>query len=194
MWAIHNSIKNWTFYNLSEHEVHLIVQTLTSNERRMTFLARQSDIHTSSEWIKLEENIFPKFYQAVAQDSASFEIYQNKSLEKSDEADCFVIRPSRKHQLRIHDRKEIPIQVIIEGQGQQFKSETIDVSEGGLYLKEIIPDWLSGYFIVKMTMNSLTYQLVCSLVEDQKIRQRIQIVSEENDRHYLDYKKWLNSI
>ena len=67
----------------------------------------------------------------------------------------------------------------------------MDLSEGGLYFKDTLPDWVAGYFLVGVQSPTTIYQLMCSVVEDQKERRRVQIVSEEQDAHYLAYKEWL---
>lgn len=188
MWAIYNSIKGWTFYNLSEEELNVIVGTLSANERRLTFVCQKD----SDKWTPL----------ADGQCTDLAERYKNnENYPKTDMAahgehdtDFFIFKPQKRAYARLHDRYEVQYKAVIEGHNQQFESETVNVSEGGIYFSAVIPDWVSGYFIVKIYTGNQYYQLICSLVEDQKVRHRVQIMSEENDPNYLRYKDWLKTL
>ena len=97
---------------------------------------------------------------------------------------------------RLYERIERELEVVIEGlnRDQKFHSQTVDLSEGGIYFKDVIPDWVSGYFIVAFIYEHQRCQIMCALVEDQKIKHRVQVMSEENDSHYLVYKNFLDRM
>jgi hypothetical protein len=38
------------------------------------------------------------------------------------------------------------------------------------------------------------FQLLCSIVEDQKEKNRVQIVADDNDPQYEMYKEWLRTL
>lgn len=187
MWAVHNSVKGWTLYNLAQKEVQLLIKTLTSNEVRMTFVAQKNTL-----WVKLDQKIHEELFNYESRSPEGFEKFEEKQDQEQD-TDFFIFKPVRRHLDRVHERKEFEVSIVLEGQSQQFKSTTIDLSEGGIYLKDVIPDWISGYFVVRIIDQKEILQLICCLVEDQKIRQRIQVVSEENDQHFLKYKSWLST-
>jgi hypothetical protein len=188
MWAIHNSIKGWTLYNLTLYEAQLIVHTLSPNEIRIAFVAQ-----ASSTWEKLDTQAHAQLFKLAIKPSVGFSEFKKSTSELPEDTDFFIFKPQRKHKERIHVRKEFQTDIIIEGQSQVFKTVSHDLSEGGIYLKDTIPDWVSGYFIVKIVDKTEVLQLICCLVEDQKVKQRVQVVSEENDQHFVKYRNWLQS-
>ncbi len=92
---------------------------------------------------------------------------------------------------RLYNRIEKEIPCVISLNDREFESTTIDLSEGGFYFKDAVPDWVAGYFLVNVDGR---FQMMCSLVEDQKRKARVQIVSDENDPQYVAYKDWLTSL
>lgn len=190
MWAIHNSIKGWTLYNLNLREMQLLVSTLSPNEVKLTRVAA----HKATQWESLSRETHPDFFTLTGNDSQGFPDFKVTDTPADADTDFFVIKPQKKYLARLHDRIEIQTKVAIEGQSKSFESTTVDISEGGLFFKDTIPDWVSGYFIVRVFDKETFYQVICSLVEDQKVKQRVQIVSEENDIHYLKYKDWLRTL
>lgn len=191
LWAIHNSLKSWTFYNLTLQEVRLLVLVLSENEMRLVRICQPGD----SQWSGLSREAFPQFFQpetiTTYKNSAH---YPELSLSSESVADTsyFVIRPTKVVHPRLHKRYEIQIPcVLIGAQEREFVTETVDLSEGGLYLKDVIPSWVAGYFLVVVNGQ---HQLMCSLVEDQKEKRRVQIVSEDSDYHYTQYKEWIKTF
>ena len=108
------------------------------------------------------------------------------------ETGYFVIKPNKVVQPRLHKRHEIAVNCVLVGANdQEFVTETMDLSEGGLFFKDTIPSWVAGYFLVTVKSQ---FQLMCSLVEDQKEKKRVQIVSEESDFNFIQYKNWLSQL
>lgn len=190
MWAVHNSIKSWTLYNLSLREVQLLLNTMSSNEIKLTKAVQQG----SPDWHFITKEHFPDFFSTTGKVNSGFADYKATDAPADSDTDFFIIQPKRPHLARLHERIEIQAKVIIEGQSKSFESITVDISEGGICFKEAIPDWVSGYFIVRVFTQTSSYQVICSLVEDQKVKQRVQIVSEDNDAHFLKYKEWLLNL
>lgn len=188
MWAIHNSVKGWTLYNLSLREVQLLINSMSPNEVK---LAKVSALN-ENEWHIINAEAYPDFFSETGRLSNGFVDYKTvqENTGESD-TDFFIIKPKKVHHPRLHNRIDIEVKARIEGQSKSFESLTVDISEGGIYFKDTIPDWVSGYFIVRVFDGPVFHQVICSLVEDQKVKQRVQIVSEENDAHYLKYKEWL---
>lgn len=188
MWAIYNSIKGWTFYNLSQEELNLLIGTLSPNERRLTFVSQEN----SEKWIPLAETNCGDLNERYKKGAhyPKTEI----AVNAEHDTDFFIFKPQKRAYARLHDRYEVKYKAVIEGHNQQFDSYTVNISEGGIYFLAEIPDWVSGYFIVKIYSENQDYQLICSLVEDQKVRHRVQIMSEENDPNYLRYKDWLKTL
>lgn len=202
MWAIYNSLKGWSLYDISERELQLIVKTLSVNEIRLTKVCQQSDTN----WVPLNEQNYPQLFKTISSDVT---LYPQLSLqsESAEDTEYFVVRPKRVIQPRLHQRYEAAIKCHIQTTTKQFDTETFDLSEGGLFFKDIIPDWVAGYFIVVVdflsssnhtaesgSLSRKSVRLMCSLVEDQKEKKRVQIVSEEQDPQFLIYKEWLLTL
>jgi PilZ domain len=189
MWAIHNSLKGWTLYGLNEREVQLLFNTFSPNELKLISLCQL----TEKKWEIFNPAKHSFFLSTTGKSQNHFpELNIEASIEVPSE--YFIIKPQRKILPRLHERIEIDIQAVIEGHNQRFSSRTVDLSEGGLYFKDVIPDWVSGYFIVIVSHANESHQIMCSLVEDQKIKHRVQVMSEESDSHYISYKKFLDQL
>lgn len=191
MWAIHNSLKGWTLYGLNEREVQLLVNSLSANELKLISICHL----TEKNWEQFNPVKHANFISITGKNKNHFP-EPNLSETSDNDAEYFVVRPKKVILPRLHERIEIEIDIEIEGQSQnhRFASKTIDLSEGGIYFKDTIPDWVSGYFIVVISYQSDKYQIMCSLVEDQKIKNRVQVMSEETDVHYLRYKNFLDKL
>ena len=186
-WAIHNALKGWTLYDLSEREVQLLIQSMSSNEIRLSRVSKAG----SENWQALNNQLFPQLFSGAVGDSKKFPLVDAASNASVD-TDYFVIRPKKIMFPRLHKRYELSVPCTIFSTSKQFDSTTLDLSEGGIFFKETIPDWVAGYFIVSLQSPQGPIQLMCSLVEDQKDKKRVQIVSEESDPQFLLYKDWLN--
>lgn len=189
MWAIHNSIKGWTLFDISERELKLIVNTLSPNEIKLSQVCAKG-----KDWVQLSSQSFPELFSNMGKENHQDYPEIKGQEQTTTDTDFFIIKPQKVYHTRLHNRYHVDLRVVIEGQSRSFESRTIDMSEGGIYFKDVIPDWVSGYFIVRVYSETVSFQVICSLVEDQKIKQRVQIVSEENDAHYLRYKDWLKTL
>lgn len=166
---------------------------MSVNEIRLSQVCREGD----KQWMPLAEKDFPELFQVVTSHSEKFPEQQNRR-DSAYDTDYFVIRPKRVIQPRLHERYETAVYCSILSSTKTFKTATIDLSEGGLYFKDLIPEWVAGYFIVAVhglnSSDQTQFQLMCSLVEDQKEKKRVQIVSEEQDPQFLLYKEWLLTL
>lgn len=192
MWALHNSIKGWTLYGLSEREVHLLIHSMTANELKTLSICEVSE----KKWNIFESEKFSKIHLMAGKMRNDFpepSLGSDQDYQES-QAEYFIVKPKKVKVPRLHDRIDIEIQASIVGHSQQFNSVTVNLSEGGIYFKDLIPDWVSGYFIVVVLHQNQNFQIMCSLVEDQKIKNRVQIVSEESDPHFINYKRFLETL
>jgi hypothetical protein len=189
MWGLSNSFKGWTLYDLNVREVQLLVNSVPVNEIKFLSICEL----INKKWHSLDVDNYPQFFSETGKKQGEFpDLVFDSTLDT--EADYFIVKPKKIILPRLYDRVEIELDASIDGHNQSFHSKTIDLSEGGIYFKDLIPDWVSGYFIVSIHFQNLKCQIMCSLVEDQKLRHRVQVVSEESDFHYLAYKKLLNQI
>ncbi len=189
MWAIHNSLKGWTLYGLNEREVQLLLNSLTQNELKLISVCHL----TEKQWEKLDSVKHSHFITDTGKNKNHFPEPQIIHQQET-EAEYFIVKPKKVLLPRLHERIDIEIGVIIEGHNQRFVSKTVDLSEGGIYFKDVIPDWVSGYFIVVVNHLGQSHHIMCSLVEDQKVKNRVQVMSEESDLHYVSYKKFLDFL
>lgn len=192
MWAIHNSLKGWTLYDLTDREAQLLVNSMSLNEIKLAKVCA-----VGANWENLDKEKHGSLFlpQTGLTGIEKYQKYENKVSVGDDAADTgyFVIQPKKTFYPRLFDRIDLAVNASIIGQTQVFDTLTIDLSEGGIHFQDHIPSWLSGYFIVKITDKDATYSVMCSLVEDQKEKKRVQIVSEENDPQFVKYKNWLHS-
>ena len=193
IWALHNPLKGWFLYNLNEKDLTLLLKTLSDTELRLAKVCNKNE----SLWITLDRAIHAAFYPGnptgIYHDCTGFpEMLAGSDNTTVTDTGYFVIKPNRTQHPRLHERHDINVPcVLIGSNNKQFHTESVDLSEGGLHFKDSIPPWIAGYFLVVIKSN---YQLMCSLVEDQKEKTRVQIVSEESDFHYIQYKNWLTTF
>lgn len=190
MWAVHNSLKGWTLYSLTEREIQLLINTLSSNEIKLVKVCRQGD----KEWHKISREQFPELYAPVGKFEEGYPALNTDAPVENTDTDYFVIKTKKVMHPRLHDRIEKQFNATVLGQTNNFDTTTIDLSEGGIHFNDIIPAWVSGYFIVRINDGEQTYQVMCSLVEDQKEKKRVQVMSEESDPQFLKYRNWLDSL
>lgn len=191
LWALHNPLKPWTLYNLSEAELRLLILSLSESELRLVKICKKND----GLWQTLDKTTHQNFFAKNLGDlyftNTDYPVVEAKE-ESFIDRQYFVIKPSKVLHPRLHTRYELPVSCVLVGSNnKEFVTETIDLSEGGFHFKDVIPSSYAGYFLVIVESK---YQLMCSLVEDQKEKKRVQIVSEESDYHFLQYKNWLETL
>lgn len=190
-WALHNALKSWTLYNLSEAQISMLILTLSPSELKLIKICPKNE----KSWESLDRTKHAQFFKAEEANNFLNANYYPPVDIRSDsvsETGYFVIKPSKVVHPRLHKRYEMSVKCVLVGANdQEFNTETIDLSEGGLFFKDTIPSWVAGYFLVIVKSQ---FQLMCSLVEDQKEKKRVQIVSEESDFNFIQYKNWLSQL
>ncbi len=191
LWGLHNALKGWTLYDLTVNEVQLLVQVMSVNEIRLTKVCTQD----SAVWTALSESEYPQFFVPKKSNSENYPaLHQTeKTMAGESDTEYFVVRP-RKQLPRLHKRHDLNISCTVNSTTKSIEMETVNLSEGGIQFKEILPDWIAGYFIIALKIPTGSLQLMCSLVEDQKEKKRVQIVSEDTDPQYLVYCGWLSTL
>ncbi len=194
IWALHNPLKGWTLYNLNENELTLLLKTMSETELRLAKICNKNE----SRWSTLDRTTHSVFFPSgslagINHESIGFpELMAGNDYTAVTDTSYFIIKPNRTQHPRLHERHDIKVScVLIGSNNKEFHTESLDLSEGGLHFKDSIPTWIAGYFLVVIKSN---YQLMCSLVEDQKEKTRVQIVSEDSDFHYIQYKNWLTTF
>ncbi len=190
-WALYNPLKSWTLFNLNRNDLRLVIRSLNDTEVRLTKISEKG----STSWKALDRQLHADFFpikdtpDSLNDNTGYPEIVHN--ADAVTDTGYFIIKPNRILHPRLHQRYDVSVPCVLIGNTKQFHTESVDLSEGGLHFKDSIPPWIAGYFLVIVKSN---YQLMCSLVEDQKEKKRVQIVSEESDFHYIQYKNWLTTF
>lgn len=77
-------------------------------------------------------------------------------------------RPRENSALRKFERFTVQMPVIVQTTTEQFSTWTLDISEGGVRIKDELPDSFAGYSqVVLMPKNRAPFHLLASMVEDQ---------------------------
>lgn len=185
-WALHNALKGWTLYDLNIREIQLLIKSMSMNEMKLARISQKGD----SVWASFDEKTRPEFFEKLISSSEQYPSIDH-IMQAGVDTEYFAVQPIKVKFPRLHTRYEIRTACFVYSTTRQFHTTSVDLSEGGLHFKDIIPDWIAGYFIVGVHSPEGIIQLMCSLVEDQKEKRRVQIVSEESDPQYLVYKDWL---
>ncbi len=191
-WALHNALRGWTLYDLTVGEVQLLVQVMSANEIKLSKVC----LKNASKWSALTEDQYPEFFTVRKVSSGGYPaVHQSEKNDSDSDTDTeyFVVRP-RKQLPRLHQRHDIAVRCVVLSTTKSFETESFNLSEGGLQFKEALPDWIAGYFIVGVKTSHGMVQLMCSLVEDQKEKKRVQIVSEDTDPQFIVYRDWLATL
>ncbi|OFZ12064.1 MAG: hypothetical protein A2Z20_07500 [Bdellovibrionales bacterium RBG_16_40_8] len=84
---------------------------------------------------------------------------------------------------------------IVSEQGEKFKTYSRDVSVGGIYLEDSVPEWVSGYFKARIAKpgNKQMIELTCCLIENQKPGEsfRIAILPLQSTEDEKNLELWL---
>lgn len=67
---------------------------------------------------------------------------------------------TNKHKPRKHERLNREYPVEIEASGKIFKTMTKNISPGGMSIKDELPDWVTGYFSVKLFQPNINESIV----------------------------------
>ncbi|MCB0349743.1 MAG: PilZ domain-containing protein [Bdellovibrionales bacterium] len=114
------------------------------------------------------------------------EIEQTKSLSLATGE--FVLRSQKRY------NKRLSVEIIGEN-GQEFKTFTRDVSVGGMNVEDSIPDWVAGYFKVRISKagSKQLIELTCCLIENQipGARFRLAILPLESVEDEKNLETWL---
>ena len=191
LWGLHNALKGWTLYDLAVNDVQLLVGVMSANEIRLCKVCTKD----SALWSSLSEIEHSQFFSAKKISSEDYPaLHQTeKTIAGETDTEYFVVRP-RKQLPRLHKRHDVSIACTVSSTTKSIDTVTVNLSEGGLQFKDTLPDWIAGYFIVALMIPTGCVQLMCSLVEDQKEKKRVQIVSEDTDPQYLIYQSWLTFL
>jgi hypothetical protein len=188
-WALYNALKSWTLYDLTEDEVKLLLLTFSENELKLTKICQKGD----SKWDGILSSANSRFLSIDNREKHSDGSgYPSTEISGDASVDTEFLRTTKVQHPRVHNRYELTVPCQVNGVANRVvEVKTMDLSEGGISFTETLPDWVAGYFLVVVDGR---FNLLCSVVEDQKERTRVQISSQESDPQYLAYKEWLLTL
>ncbi len=108
----------------------------------------------------------------------------SSEVDLNEAPENFVVRKDQ--------RVAAEIDVEIISQGRKFTTKSVDLSIGGIQVKDPVPNWLAGYCTIILRRPELKQGLefVCSVVENQDPaeRKRLEIHPSKDTVHL---KRWL---
>lgn len=101
--------------------------------------------------------------------------------------DSFVVRAKKRFKKRYA--------VTVEIDGKVFKTHSRDISVGGVNVEDLIPDWITGYFKIRVSKPNTkqAIELQCCLVEGQapNARYRFMILPLQDQNDETNLENWL---
>ncbi|MEQ1665772.1 MAG: PilZ domain-containing protein, partial [Bdellovibrionales bacterium] len=98
----------------------------------------------------------------------------NAYFPQQDDSGSFAVTPG---EFIARAKKRFPVRLVVTVLGdesRQFVTHTKDVSVGGLHLEEDLPEWVKGYFKVRISKPNSKQQieLTCCLLSKDKSKDR----------------------
>ncbi len=188
-WALNHAVEGWTLHSLSQNEVKAILATVPDKFKSDVRVWKKgwpawADLKHPDCRVLLELRIEKREAPPLPHQLQHIE-FEDESVTqvKSSVERLFVQRKYKRYDITL------PVTVILGS--NQFKTQTRDLSLGGVCLADPLPDWVAGYCTVVLdTPDNLEIELVCTLVEDQKMDKfRLEIVQSLK---YEELKDWMS--
>lgn len=184
-WSINCGYHNWTAHDLNKNEAGVLLETLRDSEKASVLVWRTGWTH----WRNIRDpEAAPLLHAREIQVSAPV----LPELEDFD-PEITAVRPLIEKPANFLSRKHIRFDasypVTVVSGTQDFSTETLDLSEGGLCLKDAVPDWVAGYCSVIITVeDGRTIEVMCSVAEDQAhAKTRLEMAPSEKQSEYLSW-------
>ncbi len=219
LWVFYNIQKDAFYHGLSFQEARAIVKIFSVEERSQWLVwkegwtqwkkmsgAGELLVTTSTVLRVMEPPALSKdlMEQPPTQTKSKSEVYViddivdeetiHKTVTKEFAADENLETPEN-FVVRKDQRVNVEIDVDIISQGQKFHTRSVDISVGGLQVKDPIPVWLAGYCTLILRRPDVKQQLefVCSIVENQDPAQKKRLeIHPSKDTVHL--KRWLLEV
>ncbi len=90
-------------------------------------------------------------------------------------------------------QREFPIEIDVDG--QIFRTFTLDISAGGMRIKDELPHWVSGYFTVKIYQSNINESLTHTgwAIENSKRRLHIAFLPFKKSTTEESFSQWLKA-
>jgi hypothetical protein len=194
-WALHNPLKSWTLAGLSLRECQLLVASMSDAEMKVSWAHHkgwpdwrplgEAECHCLFAYKDSDQGQLPTIPDINRDDERDHDITQVHSSIAAPKFTPIV----RKH-LRYDAR--IPVDVLVGV--HTFTTHTADLSEGGFYLEDPLPEWVAGYFTISLKTPGEKFEFTCILAEDQKKEKfRIEIAPTTSEKVLKPFKLWLDA-
>lgn len=180
----------WIVKDLTENEARAIFAVLTGQQRLFARLWTES----WSGWMHLDAPECKFLFKPRSNKQQPPEV----SVESAPPVEITQVMPPRDsdkaaHLARRHHRFSVQIPVTVQTVSEVFKTVTMDVSEGGIRLRDPLPDKFAGYCQVVFALEGgETFVILASPVEDQK-KGRVHLEFVDSDEQQWKFIEWLRS-
>lgn len=220
LWCLYNGDEKELLSGLIREEVCCLLSRLP-NEDRLYWLVWREDW---SEWqvatllpelFVMHPRPMPVAHPPVPSDSSEDEalieikkLYQSNQVGDESSANAEVVAVGDIPDLtietegaefvpRAHLRLRRRYDIIIDSNGKQFKTSSVDVSVGGILLADPLPQWVFGYCTITIVKSNKkeSVQLTCSIVENQppQRRYRVALSPLKRTEDQVRLHQWLSS-
>jgi len=191
-WAIHNPLKSWTLAGLSLRECQLLVASMTDADVKVSWAYRES----WTDWKPLSD---PECHDLFGfKDSAHGVLPALPQIIQEEDHEITEVRVmvvgSQKRELVerkfIRYAAKVPVEIVVGA--NSFSTQTCDLSEGGFYFEDKLPDWVAGYFTVVLNTPEKMFEFTCFLAEDQKKDKfRAEVAPTTAEQVINEFREWL---
>jgi hypothetical protein len=183
-WAIHCDYHSWTVQDLSKDQAIAVLDTLKDTQKSSVMVWRTG----WAGWRNLRD---PECSDLMQPREVKVQAPPVPTDENFDPEITAVrsVAAQNPFMTRKGVRFDVEYPVVVVSSNQEFKTQSLDLSEGGLRVKDTLPDWVAGYCSVILHVeNGRKIELMCSLAEDQKhSKTRFEIVPSEKQSEFLDW-------
>jgi hypothetical protein len=184
-WSLSCDFHNWTIHDLSENEARVLIETLRSSEKA-TLLVWKTGWPS---WRSLRDPECAVLLQTRIVQIEAPPVSQQASFDP--EITSVHLKPTATAPIstRRHNRFDVEFPVTVVMGTQEFHTVCVDLSEGGMRLRDPLPEWVAGYTSVILHIDQdRSIEVMCSLAEDQKhSKTRLEIAISEKQPEFLDW-------
>lgn len=173
-WSLYNKEDKLRIDDLSAEQVRIVLLATATSRMKDWYAHQDGDVH----WQPITS--VAEFYEDVHRNKMDTEPTpqpkaQRRPLFEDPPADfktdpTLQVEPANTRERRSARRYHRSLVFKVELNGQEFQSETVDVSMSGLSLRDPLPGWVPKTFQAHLILNNQSIQVLCSKVEAKKLR------------------------
>ena len=184
-WALNSDFHNWTIHDLSRREAQIVVESLRDSEKASLMVWRTG----WKTWRGLRD---PECSELLHSRVINKEAPETPRADDSFDPEITAVRSSTNKpafSLRKATRFEAEYPVTVVCIDKEFKTVSIDISEGGLKVRDAMPEWVAGYCTLLLDVeDGQVLEVLGSLAEDQKhYKTRFEIVPSDKQSEFIEW-------